>query len=108
MNKHKKTKAYGRSKEQWKATSMAVRERDGLTCRKCGRRKNKLKPGENLQCHHIKRASLGGTNVKRNLITLCSTCHSKEYGSGHARMRRRDTKNRYYKLPRAFKRTWNV
>lgn len=45
-----------------------VLKRDGYACRKCGSK-------ENLQIHHIKYRSKGGSDDLNNLITLCEFCH---------------------------------
>lgn len=48
-----------------------VLDRDGYKCQKC--KKKNLR----LEVHHIIFRSQGGTNEPKNLITLCSDCHSK-------------------------------
>ena len=53
-----------------------VRERDNYTCQKCNKHIEDLKKKDmQLQVHHIKPKSQGGTNVPNNLITLCKKCH---------------------------------
>lgn len=54
--------------------SLAVRERDGFMCRKCGSR-------EKLNAHHIKSfADFPGLRFNiNNGITLCEDCHKKEH-----------------------------
>jgi 5-methylcytosine-specific restriction endonuclease McrA len=42
--------------------------RDGYTCQKCGGK-------DNLQAHHIRHRSNGGTNTVSNGVTLCEDCH---------------------------------
>lgn len=59
----------------WQETSRAVRQRDGC-CQKCG-------STVNLQVHHIKPLSRGGSNKRLNLITLCSGCHAKQHKHLH-------------------------
>ena len=52
----------------------AILKRDDYRCLMCGRR-----PAENtdvkLHVHHVVQWSLGGLTVRKNLITLCETCH---------------------------------
>jgi hypothetical protein len=48
-----------------------VLNRDNYTCQHC---KGKNKDNQ-LQCHHIKFRSNGGTDTPENLVTLCKTCH---------------------------------
>lgn len=48
-----------------------VLKRDKYTCQSCRKR---LTASE-LQIHHIKPRSEGGTNIMSNLITLCWRCH---------------------------------
>jgi N6-L-threonylcarbamoyladenine synthase len=43
--------------------------RDKYKCRKC-------KAKDNLQTHHLKPRSQGGTNVVKNGVTLCTDCHT--------------------------------
>lgn len=47
-----------------------VLERDNYNCQKCG--SNNM-----LVTHHKKPVMEGGSNLKSNLITLCSKCHAK-------------------------------
>lgn len=47
-------------------------ERDDYKCCHCG-------STENLEVHHIKHRSDGGTDELDNLITLCAECHMKEH-----------------------------
>jgi len=44
--------------------------RDGDCCQRCG-------GSEILHIHHIKSREEGGSNHPHNLVTLCSSCHSK-------------------------------
>lgn len=48
-----------------------VKERDKYTCQICH------KKVDNLEIHHIKPRSQGGSNRPGNLITLCKCCHQK-------------------------------
>jgi len=53
-----------------------VRKRDNYTCQKCNKHIEDLKKKNiQLQVHHIKPRSQGGTNVPNNLVTLCEHCH---------------------------------
>jgi 5-methylcytosine-specific restriction endonuclease McrA len=47
-----------------------ILERDGWGCQVCGTLRN-------LQVHHIKFRSRGGSDLEENLITLCVECHAK-------------------------------
>lgn len=52
--------------------------RDNYTCQVCG------KKGGILHTHHIIYKSLGGTNRAKNLITICTDCHTSEnHKKGH-------------------------
>jgi 5-methylcytosine-specific restriction endonuclease McrA len=46
-----------------------VLERDNWRCQSCGSM-------QNLEVHHIRLRSRGGSDAEQNLITLCVTCHS--------------------------------
>ena len=53
-----------------------VRKRDNYTCQRCNKHIEDLnKKDIQLQVHHIKPKSQGGTTVPNNLITLCKPCH---------------------------------
>jgi len=59
---------------EWTDTlKLAVKQRDGFTCRLCGKNKDR----DNIQCnvHHIDYVKTH--NEVSNLITLCRGCHSK-------------------------------
>lgn len=49
-----------------------ILKRDGYTCQECGSR-------ENLQIHHIKYRSKGGSDDPENLVTLCELCHYRKH-----------------------------
>lgn len=51
-----------------------VKSRDNYTCQCCGA---KL-PGSELEVHHIKFRSKGGSDRPNNLITVCKRCHTTE------------------------------
>ena len=53
-----------------------ARKRDNYTCQRCKKSLKDLKKNNiQLQVHHIKPKSRGGTDVPENLITLCENCH---------------------------------
>jgi len=58
---------------------VAVLERDGFTCKKCGWNKDNNNAADRyrnfLELHHIKHFSDSGENTLENLITLCNMCH---------------------------------
>lgn len=55
-----------------KHTRMAILIRDEYACQKCGLED---KSAKNLEVHHIKPSTYGGSNEHDNLITLCGLCH---------------------------------
>jgi len=57
--------------ENWHEIKLNVVFRDRFTCQMCGK-KFKF---EELDAHHLKPRSEGGTNNIKNLITLCEDCH---------------------------------
>ena len=65
----------GKYPYQWKQISQSILKRDGYACRLC-------KSYINLQVHH--RDVNPENNNRRNLITLCTSCH----GLTHAALRR--------------------
>lgn len=57
---------------------VAVLERDGFACRKCGWRPARRAPGDLrtlLELHHIEHHAKGGANEMDNLLTLCNVHH---------------------------------
>lgn len=78
--KHKSYKVRGETKriqrhtypENWRELSEEVKKRDNYCCVICQSTKK-------LEVHHILALSRGGTNAKRNLITLCEKCHKKRH-----------------------------
>ena len=52
----------------WSSARKATIDRDDRRCRKC-------QASTDLEVHHIKERSCGGSNELENLITLCSPCH---------------------------------
>jgi 5-methylcytosine-specific restriction endonuclease McrA len=61
----------------WRAAQRAARQRDGYSCRRCG--KQMKPPGRLPDVHHIKPfrtfAVAEEANTLVNLISLCHTCH---------------------------------
>lgn len=53
----------------------AAKTRDKCQCRKCGSK-------DNLEVHHLKPRSQGGTNKLSNLMTLCHDCHQAHHLQG--------------------------
>ena len=53
----------------------ACKVRDGFKCRVC-------ESCDNLQAHHIKLRSKGGTDRLSNVMTLCKDCHGKHHLEG--------------------------
>lgn len=58
--------------ENWQVISEEIKKRDNYKCVRCPSTKR-------LEVHHIVPLSRGGTNNKRNLITLCEKCHQKRH-----------------------------
>lgn len=61
--------------ESWQELREYVLDRDDYTCQGCGNNVNKSAP-----IHHIVPLGCGGANTRRNLLTLCGTCHGKIHG----------------------------
>lgn len=61
--------------DDWQALREVVLERDDYTCQGCG-----TDVERNAPIHHIVPLGCGGTNTRRNLITLCETCHGRIHG----------------------------
>lgn len=61
--------------EDWQALREVVLERDDYTCQGCGSNVQ-----GNAPIHHIVPLGCGGTNTRRNLITLCEECHGRIHG----------------------------
>lgn len=55
--------SYKKDRQEYKE----VLKRDNYTCQLC------YKPYAHI--HHIQYKSLGGANIRKNLICLCKTCH---------------------------------
>ena len=63
-------KEYQQSEFEGRNTRAKVLWRDKYECQNC-------KSKDNLQTHHVKFRSNGGTDTLNNLITLCECCHKK-------------------------------
>lgn len=61
--------------EDWADLREYILERDDYTCQGCG-----TSVQHDAPIHHIVPLGCGGTNTRRNLITLCETCHGKIHG----------------------------
>lgn len=61
----------------WDALAHGIRVQDGLRCVVCRMRNTPL------HVHHIIPLSEGGTNDRRNLITLCHDCHLEQHPGGN-------------------------
>lgn len=59
----------------WKNIRLKIKQRDKNKCRHCGTKEKDLK--QPLQVHHIVPYRVNLDNSPENLITLCSSCHSK-------------------------------
>lgn len=60
--------------DEWQALREVVLERDDNTCQGCG------SSSRELHVHHIVPLGCGGTNTRRNLISLCDECHGRIHG----------------------------
>lgn len=69
----------------WRSLSYETKVRDNFTCQKCRRHKKELKSHECLEVDHIIPVCRGGTDSKRNLWTICSTCHKNRPFHSHLR-----------------------
>jgi len=58
----------------WAVLREAAFERDGWTCRYCG------KKGSRLECDHVIPVSQGGRHVMENLATACAKCNRDKSG----------------------------
>jgi len=61
--------------DDWQALREYVLERDDYTCQGCGSDVDASAP-----IHHIVPLGCGGTNTRRNLLTLCEECHGHIHG----------------------------
>jgi len=61
------------SSESWKKISTYIKKQDEHTCHLC------KKTNVELHVHHIVYLSNYGTNRRKNLITLCRSCHEDEH-----------------------------
>lgn len=60
--------------DKWQALRQVVLDRDDNCCQGCGT------GTAELHVHHIVPLGAGGTNSRRNLITLCDECHGRIHG----------------------------
>jgi hypothetical protein len=64
---------------------VAVLERDGFKCVRCGWNRKMLSPDDPrkmLELHHVEHHKDKGPNTKENLITLCNVHHDEEHRHG--------------------------
>ena len=64
----------------WDTLRKDIYQHDDYKCQDCGDRGGPYGSTE-LHAHHIVPLSVGGTNEKNNLITVCSSCHSNLHSS---------------------------
>lgn len=64
--------------DDWDALAVLVRKRDDYQCQGCGL--DQEDHDGRLPVHHIVPLGCGGTNTRRNLITLCEECHGRIHG----------------------------
>ena len=81
-------KEYQQSEYEGNNWRRKVLWRDKYTCRYCNSK-------DNLQAHHIKERSKGGTNITKNGLTLCKDCHR----SLHRREWEWEGKIQHFKYP---------
>lgn len=65
--------------DRWDVLRKAVYRRDDYRCQGCNDQGGQHGDAE-LHAHHIVPLSMGGSNMKSNLITLCSDCHGRVHG----------------------------
>lgn len=65
--------------DRWNVLRKAVYRRDDYRCQGCNAQGGKHGSNE-LHAHHIVPLSMGGSNMKSNLITLCDKCHARVHG----------------------------
>jgi hypothetical protein len=61
---------------------VAVLQRDGFQCVKCGWDRSRLLPGDPrkmLELHHRQHHKDKGRNTEDNLVTLCNVCHDEKH-----------------------------
>jgi hypothetical protein len=66
---------------------VAVLERDGFKCTRCGWNRSMSSPDDPrkmLELHHVKHHREKGTNTEDNLVTLCNVHHDEEHRHGEA------------------------
>lgn len=65
--------------ERWDVLRKAVYKRDDYSCQGCTAAGGPEGDAE-LHAHHIVPLSMGGSNMRSNLITLCDECHARIHG----------------------------
>lgn len=74
---------------KWHQIRKEVYKRDNYTCQACGIKNPKI-----LNCHHKIPYDICNDNEMTNLITLCSSCHTKEENKLHDNKSWRYIKNK--------------
>jgi len=64
--------------KNWAFTAAKVKQLDGDRCNGCGASRAE-DPELCLHAHHIVHRSYGGSNNRRNLVTLCYDCHQEQH-----------------------------
>jgi len=59
----------------WHSYRFEALKRDNFSCQECGVKRR----DQELDVHHIRPLSRGGTNELDNLITLCKECHKNKH-----------------------------
>lgn len=74
--RQRKNQAHGVNRAAWRRRAQRVKQRDGMTCRRCGRHRDELHHNERLSVH-LDPALAGNHDAAsdHDCITLCSTCH---------------------------------
>ncbi len=79
------------SKIPWNVVKTIVLERDGYSCRICGRspivqqfKNDTQKVRFDLEVHHIIPRIAGGSDSPKNLVTLCKSCHVKTFKNNYS------------------------
>lgn len=62
----------------WNFTAFQIKDEDGYQCNLC-RQTQGDNPQLILHAHHIVHRSKGGSNNRRNLVTLCFNCHQQQH-----------------------------
>lgn len=69
--------------KEWNEIRKKIKERDNYICQECGKKEQDsiIQCGQPLQVHHIIPYRISKNHNVDNLITLCSSCHSKADGN---------------------------